>query len=825
MLGAGELHRRGLESANAGRHRAARRDYLLALQRATDDETIARIELSLAYVESELGTAARGLELCHHALALPDIPDEVRGLVHGQLGMLQMRAGDGEAALVSLAEAERLLPATEHRALGNAHLARGNVHLQRRDVTAARHAFRAADEHYAAAGLVRQRMKARHNLGYTHLLAGDIPTALRLMQEAAPTFAELSPVYEAVGAQDRAEALLAAGMPEDAASALRTSARALASRGMRQRQAEALLVLARLLLTEDPAESRRVARRAMRLFAGRGSEVWALRAEAVAVAADVLAGRDTDRERAAALGRELRGHGLHRDAGQLALHVARAAVESGDLATAARLVRRTHPGPDAPLGNRLLRHEVRAELAAARQRPAHALEEVRAGLAELHEWQSSFGSLDLQSSLVGHGRRLALTGLGLALADGRPEVAFEWAERARALAVRVAPVRPPADPTTAAELVELRELFATLGSGADHGPGTTAARRRVAELQQSIRERAWQGEGSGRVTDPVSLEAVSEVLAATGGALVSHLVVEEHLYGVVVAGGTAKLVDLGSFAPVRQLLQGLQADLDMMATHLPGPLRRVVQATLQDRLAQLSGHLLAPLGDLGDGPVVLVPSGALAGTPWSMLPALTGRPLTVPRSASLWVRRHGDRRSPRSAGFVAGPRVARAEEEISHAARAWPDPPVLGVAEARAAAVSEVAGAVDVLHVAAHGRHSADNPLFSGLELTDGPWFGYDIDRLAAVPQTVVLSACELGRSTVRWGEEALGMTTAWLHAGSHAVIASPASVDDDVACAVLSRVHDRLAAGDHPAYALATATRGLADQLSSPFLCYGAGW
>ena len=61
----------------------------------------------------------------------------------------------------------------------------------------------------------------------------------------------------------------------------------------------------------------------------------------------------------------------------------------------------------------------------------------------------------------------------------------------------------------------------------------------------------------------------------------------------------------------------------------------------------------------------------------------------------------------------------------------------------------------------AHGRHSADNPLFSGLELADGPWFGYDIDQLDAIPPTVILSSCELGRSSVRWGEETIGMTVA----------------------------------------------------------------
>jgi CHAT domain-containing protein len=140
-----------------------------------------------------------------------------------------------------------------------------------------------------------------------------------------------------------------------------------------------------------------------------------------------------------------------------------------------------------------------------------------------------------------------------------------------------------------------------------------------------------------------------------------------------------------------------------------------------------------------------------------------------------------------------------------------------------------MAGTVDVLHAAAHGRHSADNPLFSGLELADGPWFGYDVAQLDRIPATVILSACELGRSTVRWGEETIGMTVAWLHAGARCVIASPALVNDDIACEVLTATHRALAAGEQPAYALSTATTevvGTATHLPPvPFSCFGAGW
>ena len=111
-----------------------------------------------------------------------------------------------------------------------------------------------------------------------------------------------------------------------------------------------------------------------------------------------------------------------------------------------------------------------------------------------------------------------------------------------------------------------------------------------------------------------------------------------------------------------------------------------------------------------------------------------------------------------------------------------------------------------MLHVAAHGRHAVDNPLFSGLELADGVLFGYDIDRMPRVPQIVVLSACEVGRSAVRWGEEAVGMTRAWLHAGTRCVIAAPVVVADDDACELLGALHTGLAGGLAPAAALAAA-------------------
>ena len=308
-----------------------------------------------------------------------------------------------------------------------------------------------------------------------------------------------------------------------------------------------------------------------------------------------------------------------------------------------------------------------------------------------------------------------------------------------------------------------------------------------------------------------------------GQALVAYVAAADRVVALVVTDADATVRDLGSGDALRAVLGGLHADLDMAGSDLPDAFAGPVRRQLAARLAQLDALLVAPVADLvADRRLVLTPSGVLAGVPWGLLPGMHGRPVTVTRSATSWLSRQATPLRLGSAGFVAGPRVPRAAAEVGAAAETWPAAEVLVGEAATAAAVSDLAARVDVLHVSAHGRHSAENPLFSGVELVDGPWFGYDIDQLAEIPDVVLLSACEVGRSEVRFGEELVGMTTAWLHAGVRCVIASAAAVNDVIAHDVLVAVHRSLGAGEDPATALAAACPPVSeDAAPAPFVCF----
>lgn len=819
MTEAETLYERAKRSVNAGAFARAKRLLDRAGEATRDPELSARIQLTRAYAEAETGHSTEGIDLAARVLEEEGLTEEIRGVAFAQLGLLRMRSGESDEAMAAFADALRLLPAG-HSDVGRIRLNRGNVHLQRGNPLAAVADFTAAREELSRVDAVEQA-KAEHNLGYARLLTGDLVGAIQMIDEAAPVLSPLSPAYRATVEQDRAEILTAAGRPHQAIRALDTAATAYGSRRLRTFQAECELTLAWTLLREEPARARVVARRAARRFRSQASPARALHADAAALVAEISAGARAHSvlERVDLLVADLRQQGHTREATIVELQGARVSVARGDLADARARLGGVRVDAGSPVTTRLLWREVRAELAQARDDARHALQHVRAGLDELHAWQASFGSLDLQSTLVGHGRDLATRGLLLALDQGDPALVFEWSERARALVGRVTPVRPPADEQVSRDLTELRLLQA------EQPARRTAGARRVEELRQRVRQRRWYGEGAGTVGEPVGLPGLQAVLKEDDAALVAHVVVADRVTALVVTPDTARVIGLGEVGPLRDRLDALAADLTMAAAHRSDALAAPLRAALRARLQVVADQLVAPYAAMvGERRLVLTPSGALAGTPWSLLPGLVGRPLTIPPSATRWLELRGSGHlRPRQVGLVAGPNVERGEEEVTRAAAVWTGARVLIGDQASAPRVAELAAEVDVLHLAGHGRHTGENPLFSAVELADGPWFGYDIDLLSSTPQTIVLSACELGRVSVRSGEEAIGMSAAWLHAGARTVLSSPVLIADDIACETLARWHALVARGAAPADALAEVSASAEDVV--PLLSFGAGW
>lgn len=833
---AARLHARALAAAARGERDQAWRGLRAALRARPAPERRARILVSLAFHEADGGSLAAALGLLDEAESAA-LPDQVRGIVALQRGLLHLRAGATAPALAGFDAAVTLLDESEPEDICRALLHRGQLHLAPGTLRRAAADLARCRRLAAAHGLDELTARARHHLGHLALLTGDVPAALREMDAAAPVLAPRSPAAAAAYHVDRARALLTAGLLHEADRELHRAAhRCDAAADGRD---AARIALSRARIAHDQgrwSDARAHAAAAREVFAAHDAAAYLLVADAIILAADLAAGRALAAVQTAgtALAARLRAGELYDDARRAALTAASATLHRRDhragtpaqRAAAARQLagdglrlRR-----DDPLPTRMQARALRADLADAEGRADRALAELRGAVGDMHAHQASFGNLDVQAAAA-HVAHLADRGLRRALTQGVPAAVFAWVERARALSARPTPVSAPADPVGAEMLAELHHASDALRAGELSGRPDSVLRARCLALHRQLRQRAWYPPDPREAARPASLR---DVVAALGdGTLVVYLAAGDEAHALVATAHHRRVQRLGAVGPLHELHRRWRADLDALAGGaLPHPLRAAVDAASRGAARRLDDTLLRPLSDqLGDGPLLVAAPTQLTVLPWPLLPSLRGRPVTVVRSTTDWLRHRNaaplpDR--PRVA-LVAGPGVAHADAEAARVGAVWEQARALTGQAATAAAVREAAGRSDVLHLAAHGVHEPDNPLFSYLELADGPLYGYQCDRWERPPRHVVLSAGELRASDGRPGDEAPGMPAALLHGGVGSVVAGVARVGDEVAHAVGPAYHAALRRGLPPAAALAE----VAAEASGPcpLVCFGAGW
>jgi tetratricopeptide (TPR) repeat protein len=847
-----EAHRKGLRAGNSGHPAIAARWLRSGLaelgwrEEANGAGTAmpgpyralaARLLLTLSLMESEQGRAVYGLRLLDDAERYVAVPDSGRLL--SQRGILLLRIGRWREALTQFDAAEPLLGA-ERDQLATLLLNRGVLRLLTGDVRPAGADLHRAGETATAAGVELIAAKATHNLGYCDLLAGDIPSALHLFDAAAAIYQRIAPGNLPVLETDRARALLAAGLAADAAAELGSAIAAFRRQRNDHYCAEAELSRAQAALAiNDLATARHWSTAAMRRFRARGNLAWSALAEltrlrgspgiALGTWGTSTAGRRHRPRQVAAdarqLAERLRSHGLRADAALAELISARALIAAGNRDEAVRRLAAAGTGRALPFEVALARRLARAELAVFDSQRGKALTELRAGLAMLHTRRGQLGSLDLQTGTAALGAELADKGLRLVLDRGNARQVFSWLERSRAQAFRVRPVRPPDDPEEAAVLAELRQLTSLIRTAELNGTPDPKSVARRAELQRLVRQRSWQVSGLSETIAEAKPGEVAEALESSGQVYAGILVRDAHMLAVTIRNGRVRLTRLGDFTTATEAARRLTADLDALAgRRLPPRLEAVIVESVRRQTEVLRGEVVAPLlPEIGDAGAVIVPTGPLAGVPWSMIPGLRGRPVTVAPSASSWLAawRGAEPGTAVRPLLVAGPDLNHAVPEVTELAEIYPGSMPLTGQDATVGKTLQALDGADLAHLAAHGHHDRDNVLFSRLDLADGPLMAYDIQRLTTAPKHVVLSACDVGRTVVRPGDEILGFTAALLHTGTPTVISSVTRVADEAAVGVMTAYHRALSTGIRPAEALAAASETAAF---SPFVCFGAG-
>ncbi len=801
---------------------------------------VAEARMSLAFALGRRGHLRRALREIEAALADLDGVARARALVqraviHHQLGRADEALAGYRRALPMLRQAGDL--EWVQRALAN----RAIEHVFRHAYSAAEADLQEAARICDRLGLALSAGFVQENLAFVNARRGDVPSALRHLDAAERH-------YRALGSQtgalltDRSELLLSVGLIYEARIAAEQAVAELTRDHRRIALPEAHLLLARAAaLDDDPERALDQAGRAVRAFTRQRRSAWAALARLHLLRARLAAGsRPVRPSQVAAVADALDVAGWSGSAVEARLLAGRLALDCGNLAAARAHLRtvsiRRRRGP-AAMRAQAWHGEALLRLADGDGRGV--VSAVTAGLRILDEHQASLGATDLRASAAGRRTELTRLALRIAVQDVRADQVLRWAERGRAQRL-LHTISPPADPLLARRLAELRATVADIEQAHRAGERAGKLLHHQAALERLIRDHCRQrpGEPGARWAEPPRPEILGRALG--GAALLEFIEVDEVLHAVTLVDGDIRLHRLGDAGQARRLADALSLALHRLVAARSDPGSDAGWVTLRRRAGQLDESLLRPLaGHLGDRPLVLVPTAALQAVPWSTLPSCAGRPVTLAPSAALWLSATQGYSAQRSAAggrggpvlAAAGPDLPGAQAEVETIAGVYGDAAIsLSGAAATVEAVGAALRGASVAHLATHGRIRGDNPLFSSLLLADGPLTVYDLERLDAVPHTVVLAACDAGRSVVRAGDEPLGFSAAFLGLGTRQLVAAVVPIPDGAAVELMTSFHRLLANGMSAAEALARVQHQGAGgppgarAAAAGFVCMGAG-
>ncbi|WP_405192633.1 CHAT domain-containing protein [Streptomyces anthocyanicus] len=543
---------------------------------------------------------------------------------------------------------------------------RATVHLALGSVERADADFTAAEALWDTTGQEHDKADAVESRGLAAFRSGDVPAALRLLDEAEERYGKLgTPTFMLT--IRRCEVLMAAGLATEALAEADGAVAALDGiGGQSTRKAELLLVAARAArLAGEPQTALARAAVAVRLFAGQRRTWYETHARLVLIEARVATGRGSGRlvADAAAVAERLAAFGAPAApeasllAGRIALDLGWTADAERHLAVAARS---RHGGP--PLA-RMTGWAAQALRARAAGSARGVLEACRRGLDVLDDHRMTLGASELRARATAQGAELAALAQRASLVSGGPRRLLVWSERWRATVLSAPPTRPPADPVLLTAMTAFRELAARAEEArTDGGRPAPALEREQRRLEREIRSRTLHMRG----------EAPGDGDRFDVGRLLRRLGDEVRLVELAVLDGRVHVLLCGQ-GRVRRFEAGLLAEAEVEAEHVQAGLRRLAHPGAEARLplveaagARLQQLLLGPAAaHLGSGPVVVVPPGRLHRVPWALLPVLRDRVLSVSPSASSWLRARDTAPPPGGRQvLVRGPGLASGGAEV-----------------------------------------------------------------------------------------------------------------------------------------------------------------
>ncbi|MFI5952766.1 CHAT domain-containing protein [Cryptosporangium sp. NPDC051539] len=763
---------------------------------AGDDDRRTDVLASLGVALVMAGRTRSGLTTLERAV------DAATGTLTGRVLIRRVYVlwslGRYDAALADARRAVGLLAGGDPVWAARAYQHRAAVRLAVGDTVRADRDYARCARLYADARQDLEYASARQERGATAFARGDLPAALAHLDDAERIVTELG-VFDAGLYVTKTTVLLAAGLHRDALETAEGALDRIRSHRGSPTQRSELLHCAALAAhaAGKPVAAREHAAEALRLFRRQHRPWWLARTELVFLQAQDH-GSDGLLRRARRVCTQLDALDPEQ-AISAHLLTARTAFGAGRPALGRSHLRAAAAGRPRGLSGQVSACLAQALLASEEGRTRAMLGACARGLRRLDAYLRTLGATELRVLATAQGSELAALALRHAVERGDARQILQWSERWRATALAVPAVRP-ADGDR--DLAALRSLVGRIEEHATPAGTRGALQRERHRLEDAIRKRALLTPGTASSTAGIRLPELLGELGRTT-TLLELTELDGQLVAVVVGNHRLRLHRVG---PAVEAARSLAHALFALRREGTGRgEHRLDLGVIGARLeADLLGDAVPLLGR--DEPLVVIPTGRLHAVPWGLLPSLRTRPTSVMPSAAAWLRSRRAVPPPDGAVvLVGGPRLSTGTAEIEALARLYPRARVLAHGAATAENVRAAIDGARLVHIAAHGTFRADSPLFSALELDDGPLTVYDLERLRHAPHRVVLSSCNSAVGAPAGADELVGVVTSLIALGAAGMVASVVPVDDPATVPFMLSVHRHLRDGATPAQALAS--------------------
>jgi tetratricopeptide (TPR) repeat protein len=684
------------------------------------------------------------------------------------------------------------------------------------------HSFARSLETLEQAGAQRAAAIVEGNLADLCGRQGRLDEALEHFEKARKRFGDADSPGDAARLEvERAETLIQLGALVDAERALLTALGELEPRGMAFEAARARAALGRVLLAQ-----RRFLEAGVELGAARAgfdllqhptgtARVRLLLARALLGAGDVRGARQTLKEL------EDRADLRPTDRAETGAFVAIAATMVGEEAAARRSIDEAIERARS-IGLPVL-------LAELFQHRAWICEQFKDGTGALESLRDSMDAVErVRSGLRGEQYRAVFSGVFAAVYEeytrlwldggGNGATALETIERGRSRALH--------------DLVDAGSAFSELSALSDDDAALLRRRgellARIAALHQLIERPKGTMEVAATGRESSELESqlrdIEFRLAATrrfagtfaqapdaatiqreipaGACLIEYFWDGPDISACVLRDGAIEVRRaLCTQNEVRERLAALRLQLAMAASRgMPtGPRGAALAARAQKELVRLGELLLAPIWELcsGAGELGVVADDFLAGVPFQSL-EVNGTNLidlvnvtACPSAAVLGeLSRRPDASGRTVVVGVADANAPLAEAECLRIAEIIRPTELLIGKDATVARVKEALRGATLVHIASHATFNAISPMQSALRLADGWLTSREVYGIELGGGTVVLSACDSGRTGVTPGRELLGLVRSFMGAGAKHLVLSQWLLHDETAATLLAEMY-----------------------------------